>query len=280
MKTLTGISPLREALAACRAAGESIGFVPTMGALHEGHLSLVRASFQRCHRTVVSIFVNPTQFGPGEDFQKYPRTLDEDLGVLEPLGVDFVFVPSVEEIYPAADATAVLPSAVSRPLEGEFRPHHFQGVATVVLKLFQIVQPHIAFFGQKDYQQSLVVRQMVRDLNVPLEVVVCPTLRGHDGLALSSRNRYLNPAERAAALSLFRSLKNVRTAIRNGVNDAQQLTRQMEQDLIAGGVTSIDYAALCDPETLQRVPSVELPIMALIACRVGATRLIDNLRIE
>lgn len=280
MKTVTRIDELRESLAACEAAGESIGFVPTMGALHEGHLSLVRASFNRCRRTVVSIFVNPTQFGEGEDFQKYPRVLDADLMLLEPLGVDFVFVPAVEEIYPESCSTAVLPPKVSQGLEGQFRPNHFQGVATVVLKLFEIVRPRVAFFGQKDYQQSLVVRHMVRDFHLPIEIVVCPTLRDQDGLAMSSRNRYLSSRERSIALSLFRSLKNVRTAIHNGATDGAELSRQMHRDLTQGGISSIDYAIVCDPHTLEPIQKVQGPVVALVACRVGTTRLIDNLWIE
>ena len=280
MQRITRCSELRDALADCRAAQQTIGFVPTMGALHDGHLSLVRHSKATCARTVVSIFVNPTQFAAGEDFEKYPRTIEEDLGQLERLGVEFVFTPTVSELYPSGFSTYVQPSHVSRVLEGEYRPTHFQGVATVVLKLFELVQPAVAFFGQKDYQQALVIRHMVRDLNIPVEVAVCPTLRDDDGLALSSRNRYLNPDQRATALSLHRCLQHVRASVLDGKTDGQALMDEMNQMLLAAGVSSIDYAVVCDPENLEIAIAVRRPVVALIACRVGPTRLIDNVLIE
>ncbi len=277
---ITRCSELHGLLTMVRAAQQTIGFVPTMGALHEGHLSLVRQSKATCQRTVVSIFVNPIQFAAGEDFEKYPRAIDEDLLQLEPLGVDVVFAPTVSELYPSEFSTYVQPPQVSRLLEGEYRPTHFQGVATIVLKLFELVQPATAFFGHKDYQQALVIRHMVRDLNVPVEVFVCPTLREGDGLALSSRNRYLNPMQRTIARSLYDCLKHVRTAVLAGETDGRALMAEMNQLLRAGGVSSIDYAVLCDPETLEIVQTIRRPVIALIACRVGSTRLIDNVLIE
>jgi pantoate--beta-alanine ligase len=250
-----------------------------MGALHAGHLSLVEQSRRSCRRTVVSIFVNPTQFAAGEDFGKYPRSLEADLALLQPLEVDVVFAPDVAELYPPGFSTLVLPPQVSRTLEGEFRPTHFQGVATIVLKLLQLVQPDIAFFGQKDFQQALVVQHMVRDLNIPVDVFVCPILRDSDGLALSSRNRYLDAGQRRIALSLFRTLQHARTAILDGESDAHALMAEMNQSLIDGGVTSVDYAVVARPDTLEVSPTIIRPVVALIACRVGSTRLIDNLLI-
>lgn len=280
MKQISRCGELRDALGLWRSAQQTIGLVPTMGALHEGHLSLVRQSKALCQRTVVSIFVNPTQFAAGEDFEKYPRVIGEDLQQLEPLGVDLVFTPTVGELYPPDFSTYVQPPQVSRVLEGEYRPTHFQGVATIVLKLFELVQPTIAFFGQKDYQQALVIRRMVRDLHVPVEVFVAATIREPDGLALSSRNRYLNPDQRQIARSLFHALQHVRTAVLDGESDGAHLMAEMNQMLLEGGVSSIDYAVLCDPETLEVLSTVRRPLVALIACRVGSTRLIDNVLIE
>lgn len=251
-----------------------------MGALHEGHLSLVRRSKETCQRTVVSIFVNPTQFGPGEDFQRYPRDIDQDLAALEPFDVDCVFAPETSELYPPEFSSYVLPPAVSRPLEGEIRPGHFQGVATIVLKLLNLVRPNRAFFGQKDFQQSLVVRHMVRDLDVPVDIEICPTVRDVDGLALSSRNRYLTSDQRATALSLYRSLQHARMMVRQGESDGRTIMRAMQQILIDAGVSSVDYAVVCDPETLQLAEQVRRTVVALLACRIGATRLIDNMVLE
>ena len=280
IQLITRCSELRDSLTLFRSTQQTIGFVPTMGALHDGHLSLVRHSKATCQRTVVSIFVNPTQFAAGEDFEKYPRAIDEDLLLLESLGVEFVFAPTVSELYPPEFSTYVQPPQVSRVLEGEYRPTHFQGVATIVLKLFELVQPATAFFGQKDFQQALVIRHMVRDLNVPVEVFVCPTLRDPDGLALSSRNRYLKPEQRQIALSLYHSLQHVRSSVLDGETDGQALMAEMKQMLLDGGVSAIDYAVLCDPENLEPVQTVRRPVVALIACRVGSTRLIDNVLIE
>ncbi len=252
-----------------------------MGALHDGHLSLVRQSIEQSDVTVVTIFVNPTQFAPGEDWKNYPRLLDEDLAKLADLGVETVFAPPADEMYPAGFSTLVQPPDVSLLLEGEFRQTHFRGVATVVLKLLNLAQADKAFFGQKDFQQVQVVRRMVADLNVQTEIVICPIVRESDGLALSSRNRYLSDDERARAVTLNRTIAQVREQIEAGDRDAHALMSEMRQSLIdgfggTGGVESIDYAVLANPETLQIYDEVELPVVALVAASVGKTRLIDN----
>ena len=248
-----------------------------MGALHEGHLSLARRACRDGDASIVSIFVNPTQFGPSEDLSAYPRTLTADLELLESCGVDLAFVPDQAEMYPGDFSTSVSPPAISRTLEGEFRPHHFSGVATVVLKLLLLSQADVAYFGQKDYQQSLVVRHMVRDLNVPVDIVVMPTIREPDGLALSSRNRYLDPEQRQRALSLSRALRLAESAIIDGQRHGPVVMNEMRQALIGSGVESIDYAVVCDPETLEVLDEIRRPCVALIAAKVGSTRLIDNL---
>lgn len=256
--------------------GKTVGCVPTMGALHEGHLSLARASVEETDMTVVTIFVNPTQFAPGEDLDKYPRQLDEDVKLLAEAGVDYVFCPETETMYPSGSSTSVSPPKVSRKLEGEFRPTHFGGVATIVLKLFNIVGPNVAFFGQKDFQQVAVIRQMVRDLNVPVEIRACPIIRDSDGLALSSRNVYLSDEERKIALSLNQTLTFVKQQIEAGQRDGFEIITEMRQRLIDGGVTSIDYVAVANADTLENCDPVALPVVLLIAAYVGKTRLIDN----
>ncbi len=259
-----------------RNKGQRIGLVPTMGALHDGHLSLVHASRRQCDSTIVSIFVNPTQFAPGEDLTRYPRPIESDLRLLADAHVDVVFIPAANVIYPDGCTTAVDPPRVAAALEGESRPAHFRGVATVVLKLFNLTRADVAFFGQKDYQQSLVIRHMVRDLNVPIDIVVCPIVRDDDGLALSSRNIFLGSTDRKAALSLSRTLGMAESMIRQGENDARIVMAEMTQALIEGGVTELDYAVVADADTLQWLDEVRLPVVLLIAARVGTTRLIDN----
>ena len=259
-----------------KSVGVTVGCVPTMGALHEGHLSLARASVAETDVTVVTIFVNPTQFAPGEDLDKYPRQLDKDLKMLGEVGVHYVFNPDAETMYSAGSSTSVSPPKISRKLEGEFRPTHFGGVATIVLKLFNIVGPDIAFFGQKDFQQVAVVKQMVRDLNVPVEVRSCPIVRDEDGLALSSRNAYLSDEERAIGLTINKTLAHVRQQIEEGQRDGFEVVTEMRQMLIDGGVSSIDYAAVVNPDTLESSDPIELPVALLIAVYVGKTRLIDN----
>jgi len=255
---------------------QTIGVVPTMGALHEGHLSLVQQSLAATNETIVTIFVNPTQFAPTEDLDQYPRPLSDDLEELASLGVKHVFVPVDGEMYPAGCSTTVQPPAVAMKLEGEFRPTHFGGVATIVLKILNMTRADVAFFGQKDFQQALVIKTMVADLNVNVDIRVCDIVRESDGLALSSRNMYLSAEEREIALTLSRTLEHVETLIREGQNDGFELITEMRQMLIDGGVTSVDYAAIADPETLKTSEFISLPAVALIAAHVGKTRLIDN----
>lgn len=263
-----------------RRQGATVGLVPTMGALHEGHLSLVRNSVERCDHTVATIYVNPTQFAPGEDLSKYPRTLDADLEGLRREGAAAVFLPESDEIYPAGFSTFVQPPEVARMLEGEFRPSHFQGVATVVLKLFNILPATHAFFGQKDYQQLRVIESMVRDLNVAIEIVPCPIVRDADGLALSSRNRYLDDDERKRALRLSEALAQAEDAAAGGQRDVSAIEGMMHAVLNSAGsglgVDVIDYAKVVDSVTLRPIKQIEDQAIALIAAKVGSTRLIDN----
>ena len=270
---------LRSVVRDARAAGQSVGLVPTMGALHEGHLSLVRRSVAECDITVVTIFVNPTQFGPQEDLSRYPRTMETDLALLAQERTDFVFAPAADEVYPKGFSTYVEPPAVSQPLEGQCRPGHFRGVATVVLKLFNLVAADVAYFGQKDFQQARVIQDMVRDLDLPLRIEMCPIIREVDGLAMSSRNRYLSAEQRERSLSLHRALQHARQLVAQGHSNGPALCEAMRATLLAGGVTEIDYAALVDPQTLQAVDEVADDSVALIAAHVGNTRLIDNSRI-
>ncbi len=260
-----------------RKNGMRIGLIPTMGALHEGHLALVRRSRQECDITVVTIFVNPTQFGPHEDFAKYPRTLEGDCAMLRDLQTDLVFAPTPELLYPAGYSCYVDPPAVALPLEGKCRPGHFRGVSTIVLKLFLILPATISYFGQKDYQQLAVIRQMVEDLNVPIRVEGCETIREPDGLALSSRNRYLTADQRRSALSLWKSLCRVRELVDEGVHSIERLEEAMERTLYDEGADHVEYARVVDARTLATLTELNVPAVALIAARVGATRLIDNL---
>ncbi len=261
---------------ALRRDGQRVGLVPTMGALHEGHLSLVRIARQRADRVVASIFVNPTQFGPREDFSRYPRTLDSDLAALSAAGCDLVLVPSADDIYPPGFSTFVEPPAVAAPWEGVCRPGHFRGVATVVLKLFHLMPADFACFGQKDYQQLLVIRRMTLDLGLPIEIVACPTIRDPDGLAMSSRNRYLSPTQRQQALAISQALAGAARSVAAGERDAALLCEQMRNMLHAAGIDRIDYATIADAETLAELRSLDRPAVALIAAHVGSTRLIDN----
>ncbi len=274
------VEEVRRHLEPLRAEGERIGFVPTMGALHQGHLSLVEHCVRECDATVVSIFVNPTQFGPSEDYDKYPRTLEKDLQALAPYGVDLVFAPHVEEMYPQGFQTQVLVGGLTELWEGRSRPGHFAGVTTVVAKLFNIVQPHLAYFGHKDYQQSVVIQQMVRDLDMPVQIRVCPTVREEDGLALSSRNAYLSPEERKQALTLSRSLQLAREMIQQGRRQAEAILAEMKKLYDQQPDVRLDYLAIVDPQTLLPVKEVTGPVVVLCAAWVGQTRLIDNLRVE
>lgn len=259
-----------------RLEGKRVGLVPTMGALHEGHVSLVRQAKSVCDRAVATIFVNPTQFGPKEDLSKYPRTLNEDLAKLDQAGCDYVFTPTELQMYGEGHSTYVEPPQVASRWEGEIRPGHFRGVCTVVLKLFQMIPADIAYFGRKDYQQLAVIRAMVRDLNIPVCIEACETIREPDGLAMSSRNRYLSHEQRNRALGLIRALRIAERLVERGESDVQAVESAMRQELLAAPVDSIDYAAIVDPVTLE--PSVELEssVVAIIAARLGSTRLIDN----
>jgi pantoate--beta-alanine ligase len=264
---------MREAVSASRAAGRRVGFVPTMGALHAGHASLVERAARECDDVAVSIFVNPTQFGPGEDFTRYPRTLDADLALLAPHGVRWVYAPEAGAVYPPDDATRIVVDGPALGFEGVIRPGHFSGVATVVCRLFLAVPADAAYFGAKDWQQTLVVKRMVRDLGLPVDIVVCPTVREADGLALSSRNAYLSPAERLRAVALFASLTHAEDAWARGA-DVAGIEAAMRVPLLAAGV-AIDYATVVDANSLEP-PRAGRPAVALVAGRLGTTRLIDN----
>jgi pantoate--beta-alanine ligase len=267
---------LRDAIKQERLNGRRIGLVPTMGALHEGHLSLVRAAREVCDCVVATIFVNPTQFGPQEDFHKYPRTLESDLEALAEAGVSWVFVPSAEEMYPEGFSTYVQPPKVAARWEGECRSDHFRGVVTVVLKLFLLAAADVAFFGQKDFQQLLVIQHMARDLNLPVEVRRCPIVREPDGLAMSSRNRYLDNAERKRALALFHALQTVERQVADGVRDTGEMIEAMKRTLTDAEISRIDYVTIADAQTLEPIPCLDREGVALIAAFVGNTRLIDN----
>jgi pantoate--beta-alanine ligase len=273
------IAEVRAAVAKLRGDKKCIGLVPTMGALHEGHLSLVRAAKAHCSAVVVTIFVNPTQFGPKEDFAKYPRTLDEDCALLEKEAVDVIFVPEAAEIYPPVASTVVEVAGISDRLDGVTRPGHFVGVATVVAKLFTIVQPDHAFFGQKDAAQVAVLRRMVRDLHFNLELIVCPIVREADGLAMSSRNRYLSVDERQQALVLRRALRRVEAEVAAGVVESQPLIDAGLAVLADEPEIRVDYFSIVDPETLEEVPDVTAGALVAVAAAVGLTRLIDNVLI-
>jgi pantoate--beta-alanine ligase len=257
--------------------GGRVGLVPTMGYLHEGHLSLVRRAREQCDHVVVSIFVNPTQFGPREDLSKYPRDLDRDLRLLEPLGVDLVWMPTAETMYPPGYQTWVEVEGITQPLEGSMRPGHFRGVTTVVAKLFNAVQPHKAYFGQKDAQQAAVIRQMTRDLNFSLEIVVCPIVREPDGLAMSSRNVYLDSEQRKAATVLSRSLRAAQQAYENGERDAEKLRGKMKEVLAGEPLADVQYVSCADYNTLEELDAVTGKALLSMAVFMGKTRLIDNL---
>lgn len=258
----------------------TFGLVPTMGALHEGHLSLVRRARAECDSVGVSIFVNPAQFGTGEDLDRYPRDLDRDLMALQALGVDLVWAPSPQIVYPRAFQTWVTVEEVTRGLEGERRPGHFRGVATVVAKLFNVFTPDRAYFGQKDAQQVTVIRRMAQDLDFPVEIVVCPTVRAPDGIALSSRNRHLSPRERKAATVLFRALSAARTGYEGGQRNAGALRAAMKAILDTEPLAHAEYISASDPETLSEVDRVDDGVLLSLAVRIGGTRLIDNFLIQ
>ncbi len=271
---------MKEQARQARAESRVVGLVPTMGALHAGHLSLVERARRDCSPVIASIFVNPKQFGPNEDFTKYPRTFESDSEKLERAGADFLFAPEPSEIYPGGFATYVNVDGLSEKLEGRSRPGHFRGVTTVVMKLLQIVQPNFAYFGRKDAQQSRLITQMARDLNLDTEIVVCPPVREPDGLALSSRNVYLNAEERQAAAVLYRALNAARSELAAGVRDALQLQTSLRRKLDSERLARVDYAEVVDAETFEPVVRVKRPCFVLLAVFIGKTRLIDNLYVE
>jgi pantoate--beta-alanine ligase len=276
MKVITSVSEMQECAMKLRSEGKVIGFVPTMGYFHEGHLSLMRRARNECDIVVVSIFVNPIQFGPGEDYERYPRDVERDLKMAEGVGVDIVFCPSVEEMYPEGYATYVNVERLTEGLCGAFRPGHFRGVTTVVTKLFNIVMPHKAYFGEKDYQQLVVIKRMVKDLNFPIEIVPCPTIRESDGLAMSSRNVYLSQEEREAALSLYRSLMTAKALFEKGERNASVLRKVVEEGLCSSELVKPQYVEVVDAETLEPIERIERDAVIAVAAFVGKARLIDN----
>ncbi|WP_299463119.1 pantoate--beta-alanine ligase [uncultured Gimesia sp.] len=278
--TVAEIPALRAMIQTQRSQHASIGFVPTMGALHSGHVSLIEAARRDCDFVVVSIFVNPTQFGPNEDFDKYPRVLEQDLAKCQSAGADLVWTPTKEIMYPPHFSTHVTVETLSQTLEGATRPTHFEGVTTVVTKLLLSCLPDVAFFGAKDYQQQAIIRRMCLDLNIPVEIKTCPTIRDADGLALSSRNAYLSPAERASALALSRALKLAEEKVRAGEADLNQVKAEMRQLLNTTPLVKLDYATIVDADTLEEISSPQSEMVALVAAYVGATRLIDNSRLS
>jgi pantoate--beta-alanine ligase len=275
------IEGIRSRVADARKAGKTVGLVPTMGALHAGHHALIAAGRRGCDYLVVSIFVNPTQFGPGEDYEAYPRTPEEDLAACERLGTDAVFAPSAEEMYAETPRTTVHVAHLTDTLCGRRRPGHFDGVCTVVAKLLNIVRPDTAWFGQKDYQQSVVARRMVRDLNLPVSIAVCPTVREEDGLAVSSRNAYLTPNQRRQAPALYAALRKAEETIRRDRPPAEDVITAVRDHLRAQAPEGqVDYVQIVDPETLADVETTDRPVVVALAVRLGKARLIDNVKVD
>ena len=277
MQVIKTIQAMKERSSQARGEGEVIVFVPTMGFFHEGHLSLMREGRKLGDLLVVSLFVNPTQFGPNEDFKNYPKDFERDRKMAEGVGTDILFAPEAGEIYPPDHQTLVRVEKVTQNLCGRSRPTHFQGVTTVVTMLFEIVMPHVAIFGEKDYQQLVTIKQMVRDLHMNVEVVGMPTVREADGLAMSSRNTYLLPEERKAALSLYRSLQKAKELLQKGERDADRILQEMKRILQSEPLVNIDYAQICDARTLEDVNRIEGDVVVALAAYLGKTRLIDNL---
>jgi pantoate--beta-alanine ligase len=280
MLTTSDINELRSAVRAARSAGQRIGCVPTMGALHAGHVSLFHACRSHADFVVATVFVNPSQFAPHEDFSKYPRPLAKDLQAADQAGVDLVFTPEKDALYPPGYSTWVTVEGVSAPLEGAIRPTHFRGVATIVLKLFNLVLPDVAVFGAKDYQQQALIRQMVRDLDVPIKIITAPTMREADGLAMSSRNVYLSAEERKSAIALWESLTLAEELLQSGERHISNVTDAMVRHLKSKPLVSSDYAVIADPVTLVELARPQQRMVALVAARLGQTRLIDNKEIN
>jgi pantoate--beta-alanine ligase len=277
MEVIRTIKEMKEFSSQARRAGKTIAFVPTMGFFHDGHLSLMREGRRRCDLLIISLFVNPTQFGPNEDFKNYPRDFERDRKMAEEVGADVLFAPEASDMYPSNHQTIVRVEKVTQNLCGRSRPAHFQGVATVVLMLFEIVMPHAAIFGEKDYQQLVTIQQMVRDLHMRVEVVGMPTVREEDGLAMSSRNRYLLLEERKAALSLYRSLQKAKELLQKGERKAERILHEMKEIFQSEPLVKIDYVQICDAYSLQDVNQIEGDVVVALAAYLGKTRLIDNL---
>jgi len=280
MEVAKTIQTVRNLVKAARSESKKIGFVPTMGALHIGHISLIEAAVQQTDFVVVSIFVNPTQFEPGGDFKKYPRPFGKDLEICRKKGVDLVFAPTPQEMYPMENLAWVNVEKLTEPLCGQFRPRHFLGVTTVCAKLFNIVLPNIAFFGQKDAQQAIVIKRMVADLNMPLEVVVCPTIREQDGLAVSSRNQYLTSQQRKDAALIYKSLQKCQEMIESGAAETQEIIAEMREIINQIPSGRIEYISIVDAETLESIKQVEGKVLAAVAIRIGSARLIDNIPVD
>jgi len=280
MEIAKTIESVRNLVKAARSQGKKIGLVPTMGAFHIGHISLIEAAVKRCEFVVVSIFVNPTQFGPGEDFEKYPRPLDADLEICKKAGIDVVFAPAQEQMYGAENLTWINVEKLTEQLCGQSRPVHFRGVTTVCAKLFNIVEPDIAFFGQKDGQQAIVIKRMVADLNMPLEIAICPTIREPDGLAVSSRNKYLTKQQKKDATLIYKSLQKCRQMIDAGVTDSETIIAEMRKILSQAPSIKIEYISIVDAETLQTTDLIARQVLAAVAVRIGSARLIDNILVD
>ncbi len=280
MEVIETIEAVREKVKAARKKGKKIGLVPTMGAFHRGHISLIERAVKDCDFVVVSIFINPTQFGHGEDFEKYPRDFDADIEACRKAGVDLVFAPSTEQMYAAENLTWVNVEKLTDTLCGQFRPGHFRGVTTVCAKLFNIVQPDIAFFGRKDAQQAIVIKRMVADLNMPLKFVICPTIRDTDGLALSSRNQYLTEQQRKDATLIYKSLQECEKMLKAGVTSTKEVITQMRSILYQAPSINIEYVGIVDAETLQSLDHITGRVLAAVAVRIGPARLIDNIMVD
>ena len=280
MELAKTIKSVRELVKAARSKGKKIGFVPTMGALHIGHISLIDRAVEECDFVIVSIYVNPTQFGPSEDFEKYPRTLDADLKICQQVGADVVFAPADNEMYQAKNVTWVDTEKLTEPLCGKSRPGHFKGVTGVCAKLFNIVTPDIAYFGQKDAQQSVVIKKMVADLDMPLQITICPTLREPDGLALSSRNKYLEPQQRKDAPLIYKSLQIAADAIGHGTKEPQTITDQMRNTLSRIKNADIEYVSIVNADNLQDLDKIAGRTLIALAVKIGITRLIDNILVD
>ena len=280
MEAAETIQSIRSLVKAARDSGKNIGLVPTMGALHVGHISLIEAARKKCDYVVVSIFVNPTQFVPGEDFEKYPRPFEADLDICEKAGVDAVFAPTPEQMYPVENITWVNVKKLTESLCGQFRPGHFQGVTTVCSKLFNIVAPDFAFFGQKDAQQTIVIRRMAADLNMPLEIVVCPTVRESNGLAISSRNKYLSEQQKKDASNIYKSLRKCRQMIDAGVKDTSEIIAEMRNIFLEVPSIEIEYISIVDADTLQNIEYITGKVLIAVAVRMGPARLIDNILLD